>query len=228
MAPLAHVLLLAASALTGVRAHFTLNYPTTIGFDEDKEDTGPCGSYTPDFSTDTVDDFYVGGDNVAVNLLHSQGNWLFRATLDTSVTTNDGDTWTQLFPIVQQSGLGKFCEPAIAVPESWAGQQGVVGVVVDAPDGLLYQCAAVNFVAGVTNVTQSACTNSSGVSISYVSDSSLTALVSSNDSSTSTANATASSTAASASSSELNAAPRLGGAVSAVAAALAGGVFLAL
>lgn len=177
MAPLASAaLLLAASAV--VNAHFTLDYPTTIGFDDDKEGSAPCGSFTPDFATDNVTDFHVGGDNIAINLLHPQGTWLYRATLD---QTASGNNWTQLFPETMQTGLGKFCQPAIAVPESWAGQKGVIGVVVDAPDGLLYQCAAVNFVAGAATVNQTTCTNSSGVTASFVTDANLAPLAAGND-----------------------------------------------
>lgn len=47
-------------------AHFLLNYPTTIGFSDDDEGTAPCGSFTPDFSKDTVTDFHVGGDAIAI------------------------------------------------------------------------------------------------------------------------------------------------------------------
>jgi hypothetical protein len=42
-------------------------------------------------------------------------------------------------PAVQQTGLGAFCEPDVSIPASWAGSKGVIGVVQDAPDGILYQ-----------------------------------------------------------------------------------------
>jgi hypothetical protein len=42
-------------------------------------------------------------------------------------------------PAVQQTGLGDFCEPVVPIPASWAGQTGILGVVQDAPDGILYQ-----------------------------------------------------------------------------------------
>ena len=122
-----------ASAAT---AHFNLMVPTPIGFNEDKEDTAPCGGFTPDFSdASKVIDFHVGGEPVGVKLGHTQAQWLFRGTLDQTGSSN----WTMLFPIVMQSGLGLFCEPSIPAPESWVGKQGVLGVVADAPDGLLYQ-----------------------------------------------------------------------------------------
>ena len=116
-------------------AHFQLNAPPTIGFDEDNEGKGPCGGFTPDFTKDNVTDFHVGGEPIALFLGHPQADWLFRGTLDTSASGN----WTQLFPIVRQSGLGDFCEPGISAPSAWVGQQGVVGIVAQAVDGLLYQ-----------------------------------------------------------------------------------------
>ncbi|OAA58975.1 GPI anchored cell wall protein [Niveomyces insectorum RCEF 264] len=167
----AAALLLAGSA----SAHYHLLYPATIGFAFNVEPNGPCGGFTPDFSKDNVTDFHVDGDNIALDLLHPQGTWLFRATLD---QTASSDNWTQLFPETQQVGLGNFCEPQITVPASWAGQKGVLGVIVDAPDGLLYQCASVNFVSGKSPSVQSVCTNSSGVTASFVTDANLAALAS--------------------------------------------------
>ncbi|OIW32867.1 hypothetical protein CONLIGDRAFT_558529, partial [Coniochaeta ligniaria NRRL 30616] len=153
-------------------AHFNLIAPPTIGFDDDKEGNGPCGGFTPDFTNKSaLIDFHVGGEPFAMKLGHPQANWLFRGTLDETASSN----WTQLFPIVQQSGLGLFCESAVPAPESWVGKQGVVGVVANAVDGLLYQCATVNFVAG-TGTVGSSCTNGS-VQAAFVQDSSLSALV---------------------------------------------------
>jgi hypothetical protein len=42
-------------------------------------------------------------------------------------------------PAVLQTGLGDFCEPDVVIPASWAGSKGVIGIVQDAPDGILYQ-----------------------------------------------------------------------------------------
>jgi hypothetical protein len=42
-------------------------------------------------------------------------------------------------PAIQQTGLNDFCEPALQIPESFAGSKGVLGIVQDAPDGILYQ-----------------------------------------------------------------------------------------
>lgn len=130
---LASATLLLASA---ANAHFTLTVPPSFGFDEDKEASAPCGGFTPSFDDKSkVSDFHVGGNAIGVKSGHAQTNWLFRATLESADTKN----WTQLFPIVQQSGLGLFCEPSVVAPEAWAGKQGIVSVVANAPDGILYQ-----------------------------------------------------------------------------------------
>jgi hypothetical protein len=118
-------------------AHFLLQYPPTIGFDDSREATPPCGSFTVDFSQDNVTDFYVDGSAIAVTSIHPEATWLFRATLDLNATTGN---WSGLLPTVQQTGLGNYCEPSLSAPSSsWAGRKGVIGVVQDAPDGILYQ-----------------------------------------------------------------------------------------
>lgn len=129
-----------AFCLTGVlvgqsTAHFLLNFPPTIGFDDSLEATPPCGSFTVDFSKDNVTDFHVGGDFIAMTSIHPMATWLFRATLDQTASGN----WSDLLPAVVQTGLGDYCETGIMVPSTWAGSKGVVGVVQDAPDGILYQ-----------------------------------------------------------------------------------------
>lgn len=115
--------------------HFNLKYPATIGFDDEKQHDGPCGGFTPDFSKNNITDFHVNGDAIATLTTHKQGNWLYRITLD---ETASGD-WTQIFPIVQQNGLGAFCEPAVSVPPRFVGQRGVLGIVSNTPDGILFQ-----------------------------------------------------------------------------------------
>jgi hypothetical protein len=116
-------------------AHFHLNYPSTIGFSDDAEDTPPCGSFIADFSKDNVTDFHVGGDFIAVTSIHPKVTWLFRATLDLTASRN----WTSLLPAITQTGIGDYCEQDVMIPASWAGSKGILGVVQDAPDGILYQ-----------------------------------------------------------------------------------------
>jgi hypothetical protein len=116
-------------------AHFYLNYPPTIGFDDALEATPPCGSFTVDFSKDNVTNYHVGGDSLAMTSIHPQATWLFRATLNQAAVGN----WTDLLPAILQTGLGDYCERDIVVPASFAGSKGVIQVVQDAPDGILYQ-----------------------------------------------------------------------------------------
>jgi hypothetical protein len=207
---------LAASLLAALvfqsSAHFLLNYPPTIGFDDHLESTAPCGSFTVDFSTDNLTNFYVGGSEVSVTSVHPQANWLFRATLGSNQSTTN---WTQLMPIVQQTGLGNFCEPAVAVPGSWADQQGILSVVQKGPDGILYQvswnqqwlstrnldlfqCAAVNFVAGTGTPNQD-CTNVTGLTAVFTTDPDLESVANgTNSTATTTSTSTGTSSTASA------------------------------
>lgn len=134
MAPFTNLLLLPALAA----AHFTLNTPAPVGpFDEDTEGTSPCGGVTLDFSSDSMNmtDFHVDGEAMSLFLGHPQANFLIRATTDQTASSN----WTQIYPIFTQTGEGDFCAPAVAAPASLVGQMGIIGVVCDGPDGLLYQ-----------------------------------------------------------------------------------------
>ncbi|KAH8790262.1 hypothetical protein BGZ57DRAFT_754022 [Hyaloscypha finlandica] len=174
------------AALIGQAAgHFVLNYPPSVGFDDSLEGNAPCGGFSVDFSKDNITDFHVGGDVLALQSFHPQVTWLFRATLDQTASGN----WTNLLPAVQQTGLNSFCEPAVQVPASFAGSKGVIGIAADSPDGILYQCAAVNFVTGV-GATQASCKNETSTTASFVADAALSSLPS-------TASATSSGTATS-------------------------------
>ncbi|KAF4968373.1 hypothetical protein FSARC_4170 [Fusarium sarcochroum] len=194
-------LLLSTAALCSLSlAHFEVKYPDTIGFKDDDEDKSPCGGFTPSLSKDKLVDFHVGGEAIALRSTHQQGNWLFRVTLDEKA---DGD-WEQVFPIVQQSGLGDFCQPQITVPEKYVGKKGWVNIVSSAVDGLLYQCIAANFVKGKADAP-SECKNASSVRASFTDDKALSALVgddSDSDSSSASSTATTSNTASAASSTE--------------------------
>jgi hypothetical protein len=137
MAPL-RSLLAAGLLFVTAHAHFELLQPTSLEGDkmnENFEGNAPCGGGVADLSQNTATDFHVDGDAVGVLLGHPQANWLIRATLDSRAAGN----WTQLFPIVTQSGRGNFCQPAVTVPKDWAGKKGIISVACAAPDGLLFQ-----------------------------------------------------------------------------------------
>ncbi|KAF4983585.1 hypothetical protein FZEAL_1035 [Fusarium zealandicum] len=191
-------LFLSAAALCGLcLAHFELKYPESIGFRDDDQDKGPCGGFEPELSEDKLVDFHVGGEAIAVRSTHQQGNWLYRVTTDEKA---DGD-WEQIFPIVQQSGLGDFCQPQVTVPESYVGKKGWVNVVSSAVDGLLYQCIAANFVKGKADAP-SECKNASSVRASFTDDQDLSALVGNASESGASESSTASETSSAAASTE--------------------------
>ena len=116
-------------------AHFVLNYPVSLGFDDDAEGTGPCGGFEITFNETRDTNVSVGGFATTSKTTHPQANWLFRATLSTAEPFN----WTNIVPVVQQYGLGDFCLQNLTVPESFAGQRGVIQVIQNAVDGNLYQ-----------------------------------------------------------------------------------------
>lgn len=171
---LASACLLAASA----NAHFQMLRPEVTGFDDRNQDKGPCGQVTLDFNSPKTE-FHVGGDAVAVRTLHSSGTWLYRASLDNTASPSK---WLRVHPILFQGGLGTFCQPQIAVPASWAGKKGIISAVNNAPDGMLYSCAVVSFVAG-TGTAPSSCTNASAIQLSFTNDDALAALAETTDTS---------------------------------------------
>ncbi|KAI0481781.1 hypothetical protein F4859DRAFT_434944 [Xylaria cf. heliscus] len=203
---LASALLFGASA----NAHFTVQYPATVGaFNDDAEDQSPCGGYSPNITDIETVDFHVGGDAVATKSTHPQTNWLYRITFDDLAKNN----WTQVYGIVQQSGPGDYCTKDITVPSDYVGQKAILSIVGSGVDGVLYQCAAVHFVNGTAD-TPSACVNGSSITASYTSDNTLSSLVSSStvgDGSSDSGSSTPSSSASASSSPSTtpNAAPSL-------------------
>jgi hypothetical protein len=132
MAILKVLLLSFALFLCQTNAHFLLNYPPSLGFDQNKEGSSPCGGATIAFTSTTS--FHVSGDAIGLTTLHPQSNILYRATKDQTATGN----WTVL-ALITEYGLGAFCEPALTVPASWVGSTGLVQVAQNAEDGVHYQ-----------------------------------------------------------------------------------------
>ncbi|KAK0631147.1 hypothetical protein B0T17DRAFT_241664 [Bombardia bombarda] len=206
MAPLRSLAAATLLFLSAANAHFTINSPVGLegsNLDDDKEGNAPCGALNADLSQTTTNDFHVDGDFIALTLGHPQANWLFRGTLDPTSSNN----WTQLFPILTQSGLGDFCEPAVTAPKAWAGKKGIIGIACDGPDGILYQCALVNFVSG-SNTPGDACKNATTVTADFNDDALLSALVS-NPTNSSSGSSTTGSAPTSSTTAAGNAAPAL-------------------
>lgn len=162
--------MLAAPAL----AHFRIEVPNSmVGENQNRQTSGPCGGFTPSDDDEAVD-FHVGGDAVAVADGHSRSDWLIRGTLQTDASGG----WKQLYDIYQTRGQGRSCQPSVKAPEEWIGERGIISVVGQAEDGTLYGCAVVNFVEG-TGSENSDCRNASSImSMAFVENDDLAALVS--------------------------------------------------
>ena len=115
-------------------AHFILLWPTNAGFDEDKESTGPCGGFMPEVTANSpsvqVERFAISIQNV-----HPVGEWSFRGTTSTKAPYD----FTEIVPVVNTTGVGDFCLDMMSVPSDWAGKSGIIQVVDNSPDGILYQ-----------------------------------------------------------------------------------------
>ena len=115
-------------------AHFILEYPLRAGFSEDKEPTSPCGGFTPTLTSDSpflaVDRFQVLIRNV-----HPVGQWSFRGTTSTAAPY----AFEEIVPVVNTTGVSNFCLEYMSAPSEWAGKGGVLQVVDNSPDGILYQ-----------------------------------------------------------------------------------------
>ena len=130
------------TAASVARAHFSLRYPAALGeLREQEEGTAPCGGYAARLgSNDTATtDFHVGGDAVLVTTGHPQNKWLYRITVPADNAEDNASNWTQVYPIVLQSGLNSYCQPAVTVPDAFLGRRAILSVVGKATDGLLYQ-----------------------------------------------------------------------------------------
>ena len=127
--------LLPLPALAGLStAHFLLYYPPTLGFNDDNEGIGPCGGFPVVFNSSDVQ-VQAGGFPIVLKSTHPEADWLFRATLSHSEPFN----WTNLLPVVHETGLGDFCIPDFKVPAEFVGHSGLLQIMESAVDGVLYQ-----------------------------------------------------------------------------------------
>ena len=125
-------LLLALVAAFPAFAHYTLDYPPTSGFDEDKEPNSPCGGFNPDVTNLTA--WPLGGGQISIDSHHPQMTLLYRAQLMGSTT------WVNLTDgFLLMTGLGELCINSGRVPTNWTGKVGVIQTIGQPPDGTLYQ-----------------------------------------------------------------------------------------
>jgi hypothetical protein len=126
-------------------AHFNLEYPSTRGFDEDKESTGPCGGF------DTVSsqraDFPISGAPIQLKLGHQQTN----LAVYLAVGDNPSNGFSVvLHPQIQVSGFGEFCLGDVSIPSNLNvtdGTKATIQVITNAHgEGGLYQvCITIEY-----------------------------------------------------------------------------------
>lgn len=130
--------LLALALAPAALAHFNLKYPTSRGFDEDKETTFPCGSF------DTVEsqrtDFPIGGGPIQIVLGHQQTN----LAVYMAVGDNPGDGFSVVLqPQFQVTGYGNLCLGNVSVPAGMnitEGTKASIQVIANSPgENALYQ-----------------------------------------------------------------------------------------
>lgn len=119
-------------------AHFTLKYPASRGFDEDKETTFPCGGFDTVSSQRT--DFPISGAPIQINLGHQQTN----IGVYMAIGDNPGDGFSiKLHEQFQVSGYGDFCMGSVSIPSSLnvtEGTKASIQVITNAHgEGGLYQ-----------------------------------------------------------------------------------------
>ena len=108
---------LVIAALSNVAfAHFILQYPPSLGFDDSIEGTAPCGGFPVVFNSSDAN-LPVGAFSTSMLSTHPQAQWLFRGTLSKQAPFN----WTNLLPVVMETGLGQFCPTGLSAPPEFAG-----------------------------------------------------------------------------------------------------------
>ncbi|KAK3938583.1 hypothetical protein QBC46DRAFT_220684, partial [Diplogelasinospora grovesii] len=150
---------LALAVVPLVAGHFVLQVPTSIGFDDVKEGTAPCGGF--DITSRTgVSEWPVAGAPIQIISTHPQAEWEIKAALL-------NDTFRYLLPKISQQGLGEFCLPSVPGIKEWEGLDGVMQMIQHAVDGALYQCAAIKFVGGAAASVPDSCKNASSIVASF-------------------------------------------------------------
>ncbi|KAI9766118.1 MAG: hypothetical protein M1839_005025, partial [Geoglossum umbratile] len=126
-------LLLSVYLAASSRAHFVLQSPPPIGYDDAKEAQSPCGGFDIG-SRNAVTSYPVAGYPFYLITTHPQSVFEYRAAL-----LNDTGTWVDLIPVVLESSVGYFCLGSVPGIAAWVGLDAVVQVKQSATDGTLYQ-----------------------------------------------------------------------------------------
>ncbi|EPS37515.1 hypothetical protein H072_8797 [Dactylellina haptotyla CBS 200.50] len=154
---LRYLSILAAALLPAATAHFVLQVPVSLGFEDEKEDQSPCGGFDIKGRT-TVTDWPIGGYPIGVVSTHPDAVWQIRAAL-----LENTSEFVDLVPDIKQQGMGNFCLSSIPGYAAWVGKDAVLQVIQTAADGQLFQCAAIKFVDGSAASVPGNCKNGTNV-----------------------------------------------------------------
>ncbi|KAF3941998.1 hypothetical protein ABW19_dt0202373 [Dactylella cylindrospora] len=149
-------------------AHFILEVPASLGFDDENEDLGPCGGFDQTNRTGGVQtNWPKKGGPVGIVTTHDEAIWEFKASVVPFT-----DRWVNLSDNVTQSaGVGSICFSNIPGPRNplWYGRKGVIQVIQHGHHGPLYQCAFVKFKAlgPAIPVDPNTCFNDTGIVLEW-------------------------------------------------------------
>ncbi|KAN0116713.1 hypothetical protein V8E51_002690 [Hyaloscypha variabilis] len=163
LAMLGKVLTLAVF-VTEALGGFQMNYPESAGYNAFTEPNAPCGGADANVLKSNMTFWDVSGGPIFLTSEYQVTDYLFRATLDANLTNG----WVNLLPVLQQNGIGDFCEPIVPVPAGFNGQTGILQVVANTTDGLFYQCAVLMFQNTAVSTPQGICKNGSSVYSEYI------------------------------------------------------------
>ena len=128
-------ILLVAGTATLALGHFVLQVPTSLGFNDELEGTGPCGGLDI-ASRSNVTNWPLAGGPIQLITTHPDARWEIKAAL-----ASDTNTFKSLIPTITQRGIGTFCLPAVPGVAEWTGKDAVIQLTQRAADGALYQAS---------------------------------------------------------------------------------------
>ncbi|KUJ10184.1 uncharacterized protein LY89DRAFT_787808 [Mollisia scopiformis] len=107
------ILFLCSSLIALSNAHFVLQSPVSLGYYDVAEATGPCDTFNLT-NRDNVTSWRVAGYPVHVLTTHNKVVFEYRVPL-----LNDTNTWVNIIPPIQETGVGDFCLPAVPGYPPW-------------------------------------------------------------------------------------------------------------
>jgi hypothetical protein len=121
-------------------AHFVLEVPTLIGYEDIKEGTPPCGAFDIT-SRAAVTEWPLAGASLKIISTHPRAQYTIQPTLLSDATAASGGNFnfTKMVPFVTQSGRGGLRPLAVPGIAAWEGKDAVVQVIQEATDEQLYQ-----------------------------------------------------------------------------------------